>query len=118
MPLKVKLGISWVQPTGFIMNYMLASLLLISAACGNQQKEYQKSNPSLLLGFTFGMTEKQFNRHLEKLLEDGKIYVNDFDLYTYDMAFDKGKAETSFTPYFYNSKLNQLLLALSGSGNL
>lgn len=27
------------------------------------------------------------------------------------------KAETSFTPYFYNSKLNQLLLTLSGSGN-
>ncbi len=71
---------------------------------------------TIVLGFTFGMSKDSYNKRIEKLIDEGTLYIKDEFVY-YDMYVDteKGtseKYESSFNAEFHNNKLYQFGIAM------
>lgn len=64
----------------------------------------------LFLGFKFGMSEKDVDNHLKKLLKEGKLYLNNSKEYQYDYTSKYGiKNNVNFIPKFHEGKLYEMV---------
>lgn len=68
-------------------------------------------NDTIFLGFTFGMTEKEFYKKLRTLFKENKIYKDksNRDFFTYDLAAGQyGTFKCTFAPEYFKGKLYKL----------
>lgn len=69
-------------------------------------------NDTIFLGYTFGMSKKEFAQKTKNLRKEGKLYVNKSDMLAYKMTIaenDFGKdVEATYSPDFYQDKLFEL----------
>ena len=69
-------------------------------------------NDTIFLGYTFGMSEKEFNKKTSDLRKENKLYVNDSRTLAYKMTIDDNALgqdlEATFSPEYYNEKLFKL----------
>lgn len=69
-----------------------------------------KRNDTIFLDFRFGMNEKEFNKHLNKLVTQGKLYTDPISNFVaYDLVYDKFTTiKCTFKPDYYKNKLYKL----------
>ena len=69
-------------------------------------------NDTIFLGYTFGMSEKEFNKKTSDLRKENKLYVNDSRTLAYKMTIDDNALgqdlEATLSPEYYNEKLFKL----------
>jgi len=69
-----------------------------------------KRNDTIFLNFRFGMSEKEFKSHLNKLIEEKKLYKDPItNFLTYDLVSDQYTTiKCTFSPEYYEGKLYKL----------
>ena len=73
-------------------------------------EQSQIKEVDLLLGFKFGMNEKEVDSHFLKLKKEGKIYTNKKGEYRYDFICETGGTIVlGFIPQYYNGELYKML---------
>lgn len=79
----------------------------------------EKRNDTIFLNFRFGMSEKEFNQHLNKLINDKKLYKDSFsNLLTYDLVCDQYTTlNCTFKPEYFEDKLYKLEVKTTSKDN-
>lgn len=67
------------------------------------------TNDTLFMGYTFGMTKKEVDRHTDKLLKASDLKLKNGD-YVAEIATDHNAYNVKLGFYYYNDKLNELRL--------
>lgn len=67
----------------------------------------EKRIDTIFLDYRFGMTEKEFRNHTEKLIKEGKLDNEGL----YNFKFENYPSITAINPVFHNEKLYKLKLA-------
>lgn len=76
----------------------------------------EQTENELFLGFKFGMTEAEVMKHMKKLLQEGKVYVNDNSKYQYDLNHSMGlKLYVNFRPQYHEGKLYEIIYPVHNS---
>ena len=86
-----------------------------------QEIESGKRIDDIFLGFKFGFTEKETNKHWKELLLEDKIYLDDKNRYCYDFIFseyDWQIAVATFQTEYYEDKLYKLTLKVKYKNSL
>lgn len=79
----------------------------------------KKRNDTIFLDFRFGMTEKEFVKHLRKLINQEKLYTDPLSNFiTYDLIYDKYTTiKCTFKPDYYKDKLYELGVSAKSQDN-
>lgn len=106
---------------------MSFSFLIITVSCNKKnenfdyinkvQKELNSDvkNDTIFLGYTFGMTKKQFEKKTKELYKEGILYLNENNQYAHKMYLIKvllENVEATFGPTYFGGKLYKLIVAV------
>lgn len=75
-----------------------------------QAEQSEQIENELFLGFKFGMAEKEVEKHLDQLMKEGKIYINNVGEYQYDLHDEYGsKFYIKFVPHYHEGLLYEMV---------
>lgn len=75
-----------------------------------QAEQSEQIENELFLGFKFGMAEKEVEKHLDQLMKEGKIYINNVGEYQYDLHDKYGsKFYITFVPHYHEGLLYEMV---------
>ncbi|MDL2230725.1 hypothetical protein LJB87_02930 [Alistipes sp. OttesenSCG-928-L06] len=71
----------------------------------------------IFLGFKFGMSDKQLREHLDQLVNEGRVYIDEKGNYAYDFSTGQNVIKFTFVPKYHDNKLYRLNFIMDNHGN-
>ncbi|MFB9842997.1 hypothetical protein [Mucilaginibacter ginsenosidivorans] len=79
----------------------------------------QPTTDTVFLGFIFGMTRKDVNSHVNLLIKEKKLFINEDDQrYEYRLSLGLIKANASIAPDYKDNKLYKLTLIITPTDDI